>query len=158
MARYRSHPQRARSRTGDRLAKKHRNVVRVLGGNEVLLRGDLTLADLQAHLDHVCAATRQPVSTAEPWHVWILYPELAEHVDYIAVHMLRFFHVKRLAGFKACALNFALRHTDPRAEIVAVIDADYVVRGASPRTRSWVCGSSRRGTTRPTSRRATAVG
>ncbi|HSN17934.1 MAG TPA: glycosyltransferase [Gammaproteobacteria bacterium] len=39
----------------------------------------------------------------------------------------RFFHVAPLAGFKAGALNFALRHTAPEAEIVAVIDADYVV-------------------------------
>ena len=46
------------------------------------------VADLYAHLDHVRAATRQPVSTAEPWHVWMRYPELADHVDYIAVHML----------------------------------------------------------------------
>ena len=71
-----------------RLAREHRNVVRVMVGNEVLLRGDLSRADLFAHLDHVRKATRQPVSTAEPWHVWVLYPELAEHVDYIAVHML----------------------------------------------------------------------
>jgi exo-beta-1,3-glucanase (GH17 family)/cellulose synthase/poly-beta-1,6-N-acetylglucosamine synthase-like glycosyltransferase len=39
----------------------------------------------------------------------------------------RFFHVAPLAGFKAGALNFALRHTDPRAEVVAVIDSDYQV-------------------------------
>jgi cellulose synthase/poly-beta-1,6-N-acetylglucosamine synthase-like glycosyltransferase len=39
----------------------------------------------------------------------------------------RFFHVSPLAGFKAGALNFALRHTDPRAEVVAVIDSDYLV-------------------------------
>jgi hypothetical protein len=71
-----------------RLAKEHRNVVRIMVGNEVLLRGDLSRADLVAHLEHVRSATRQPVSTAEPWHVWMLYPELAEHVDYIAVHML----------------------------------------------------------------------
>ncbi len=71
-----------------RLANKHRNVVRIMVGNEVLLRGDLARADLYAHLDHVRAATRQPVSTAEPWHVWIRYPELAEHVDFVAVHML----------------------------------------------------------------------
>jgi exo-beta-1,3-glucanase (GH17 family) len=71
-----------------RLANQHRNVTRILVGNEVVLRGDLPLADLTAHLDHVRAATRQPVSTAEPWHVWIRYPELAEHVDFITVHML----------------------------------------------------------------------
>jgi cellulose synthase/poly-beta-1,6-N-acetylglucosamine synthase-like glycosyltransferase/exo-beta-1,3-glucanase (GH17 family) len=39
----------------------------------------------------------------------------------------RFFHVDPLAGFKAGALNFALRHTDPAAQIVAVIDSDYIV-------------------------------
>ena len=71
-----------------RLAKQHRNVTRIIVGNEVVLRGDLPLADLQAHLDHVRAATRQPVSTAEPWHVWLEHPELANHVDFLAVHML----------------------------------------------------------------------
>jgi cellulose synthase/poly-beta-1,6-N-acetylglucosamine synthase-like glycosyltransferase len=40
----------------------------------------------------------------------------------------RFFHVASLAGFKAGALNFALARTAADAEIVAVIDADYVVR------------------------------
>jgi len=39
----------------------------------------------------------------------------------------RFFHVDPLAGFKAGALNFALKETDPRAGIIAVIDADYIV-------------------------------
>jgi cellulose synthase/poly-beta-1,6-N-acetylglucosamine synthase-like glycosyltransferase len=39
----------------------------------------------------------------------------------------RFFHQDPLDGFKAGALNFALRHTHPDAEIVAVIDSDYVV-------------------------------
>ncbi len=71
-----------------RLAKQHRNVHRVLVGNEVVLRGDLPVPDLLAHLDRVRAATRQPVSTAEPWHVWIKHPELAAHVDFITVHML----------------------------------------------------------------------
>ncbi|MBV8909882.1 MAG: glycosyltransferase, partial [Gammaproteobacteria bacterium] len=39
----------------------------------------------------------------------------------------RFFHVAPLAGFKAGALNYALAHTAADAEIVAVIDSDYVV-------------------------------
>ena len=50
----------------------------------------------------------------------------------------RFFHVAPLDGFKAGALNFALRHTAPDAAVVAVIDADYVVRprvAARPRAR-----------------------
>jgi cellulose synthase/poly-beta-1,6-N-acetylglucosamine synthase-like glycosyltransferase len=40
----------------------------------------------------------------------------------------RFFHVAPLAGFKAGALNFALRNTAPDAGIIAVIDSDYCVR------------------------------
>jgi cellulose synthase/poly-beta-1,6-N-acetylglucosamine synthase-like glycosyltransferase len=39
----------------------------------------------------------------------------------------RFFHVAPLAGYKAGALNFALRNTAPDAEIIAVIDSDYRV-------------------------------
>jgi glycosyltransferase involved in cell wall biosynthesis len=39
----------------------------------------------------------------------------------------RFFHVEGMSGFKAGALNFALRHTDPAAALVAVIDSDYLV-------------------------------
>src|SRR5262249_27205420 len=40
----------------------------------------------------------------------------------------RFFHVDRLAGAKGGALNYALRHSDPAAEIVGVLDADYQAR------------------------------
>jgi exo-beta-1,3-glucanase (GH17 family)/glycosyltransferase involved in cell wall biosynthesis len=70
------------------LANRHANVERVIVGNEVLWRGDLSISDLSADLDHVRAATKKPVSTAETWDGWLKYPELVEHVDYIAVHML----------------------------------------------------------------------
>jgi cellulose synthase/poly-beta-1,6-N-acetylglucosamine synthase-like glycosyltransferase len=39
----------------------------------------------------------------------------------------RFFHVSPLEGFKAGALNFALKHTHTEAEAIAVIDSDYQV-------------------------------
>lgn len=64
------------------------NVVRVIAGNETLLRKDLQPAQMIAYLDSLRQRTKIPVSTAEPWHVWIKHPELAAHVDYIAVHML----------------------------------------------------------------------
>jgi exo-beta-1,3-glucanase (GH17 family)/glycosyltransferase involved in cell wall biosynthesis len=44
----------------------------------------------------------------------------------------RFFHLPKIDGFKAGALNYALDHTDPRATIVGVIDSDYIV------SRSWL--------------------
>lgn len=71
-----------------RLARRHDNIIRLIVGNEVILRGDLPLSALTAYLDRVRTAVKQPVSTAEPWHVWLRHPELAEHVDYLAVHML----------------------------------------------------------------------
>lgn len=41
----------------------------------------------------------------------------------------RFFHIDRLPGAKAGALNFALRHSDAEAELIGVIDSDYQVQG-----------------------------
>ncbi|MEZ4599197.1 MAG: glycosyltransferase [Syntrophotaleaceae bacterium] len=70
------------------IAAHARNVVRLIVGNEVLLRGDLSLDELTVFLDRVRAEIDIPVSTAEPWHVWVDHPELADHVDFIAVHML----------------------------------------------------------------------
>jgi cellulose synthase/poly-beta-1,6-N-acetylglucosamine synthase-like glycosyltransferase len=45
-----------------------------------------------------------------------------------AFDRIRFLHVENLEGFKSGALNLTLRHTDPRAEIIGIIDADYLVR------------------------------
>ena len=70
------------------LADSHQNVVRVLIGNEVLLRGDLPLEELEKYLDRAREAIGAPVGTAETWHTWLAYPELAQHVDFIGVHLL----------------------------------------------------------------------
>jgi len=70
------------------VANKYRNIVRILVGNEVVLRGDIPVAEMISYLDRVHKKVRAPVSTAEPWHVWLKNPELVNHVDYLAVHML----------------------------------------------------------------------
>ncbi|HWG11462.1 MAG TPA: glycosyltransferase [Rhodanobacteraceae bacterium] len=64
------------------------DIKRVIVGNEVLLRADMPPEQLMAYLDRARASIRQPVSTAEPWHIWQTYPELAQHVDFITVHLL----------------------------------------------------------------------
>lgn len=69
-------------------AHANNNVVRVIVGNEAILRRDVSVEQLSVYLDKVRAELDKPVSTAEPWHVWIKYPELADHVDFLAVHML----------------------------------------------------------------------
>ncbi|MCK8783668.1 glycosyltransferase [Roseomonas sp. NAR14] len=69
-------------------ARDNRNVERVMVGNEAVLRGDLTAAQLVGYIRQVRAQVRQPVSTAEPWHVWLDHPELGEAVDVITIHLL----------------------------------------------------------------------
>ncbi len=69
-------------------ANANPNVDRVLVGNEVLLRADLTTQQLIGYINRVKRAVHVPVSTAEPWHVWIKHPELAASVDYITIHLL----------------------------------------------------------------------
>ncbi len=84
------------------------NVVRVIVGNEAVLRGDLSVAQLTAYLDRVREVLEVPVSTAEPWHVWLKHPELAEHVDYIAVHMLPYWEGVQLER----AVDYVIDHVD----------------------------------------------
>lgn len=93
-------------------AREHRNVERVIVGNEALLHGIVSTETLIEALDTVRAAVSVPVSTAEPWHVWLRNPELVDHVDYIAVHLLPYWEgvphdvavdyaLKRFAELKA---------------------------------------------------------
>ena len=69
-------------------ANANPDVDRVLVGNEVLLRDDLSTDQLIGYINQVKQGVHVPVSTAEPWHVWIKHPELAASVDYITIHLL----------------------------------------------------------------------
>ena len=69
-------------------ARQHGNIERIIAGNETQLHRTLRPAELYAMLDGLRAAVSVPVSTAEPWHVWLSQPELARHVDFITVHLL----------------------------------------------------------------------
>jgi exo-beta-1,3-glucanase (GH17 family)/cellulose synthase/poly-beta-1,6-N-acetylglucosamine synthase-like glycosyltransferase len=74
--------------TAIELARTHLNVMRVFVGNEVALQGYVPLKELEGYLDRARAAIGQPVGTAEPWNTWLEHPELAQHVDFIGVHLL----------------------------------------------------------------------
>jgi exo-beta-1,3-glucanase (GH17 family)/cellulose synthase/poly-beta-1,6-N-acetylglucosamine synthase-like glycosyltransferase len=71
-----------------RAARNHGSIERVIAGNETILHGMLTPKELASHLDRLRRQLRVPVSTAEPWHVWLRHPQLARHVDFITVHLL----------------------------------------------------------------------
>jgi len=81
------------------LANRYPDTIdRVIVGNEVLFRGDQTLAQMIRYLDEVRAHVRQPVSIAEPDYIWIKYPELAEHVDFITIHLFPFWNGVPVTG------------------------------------------------------------
>lgn len=69
-------------------ARSHANVERLIVGNETQLQRRVPLDELLRQLDRMRAVSPVPVSTAEPWHVWLQQPRLAEHVDFITVHLL----------------------------------------------------------------------
>ncbi|MEJ2214658.1 MAG: beta-(1-3)-glucosyl transferase, partial [Gammaproteobacteria bacterium] len=97
-----------------------RNVVRVIAGNESILRGDLSVEEMAEYLDHIRHELGVPVSTAEPYHVWLDEPELVEHVDYLAVHMLPYWEgieVETAIGFIVQQMN-ALKQAYPDKPIV----------------------------------------
>ncbi|MBO0774854.1 MAG: glycosyltransferase, partial [Actinobacteria bacterium] len=56
-----------------------------------------------------------------------LWQPVAAHCERLGGRF-RFFHVEGITGAKAGALNWALARTCPRAELIAVVDADYQVR------------------------------
>ncbi|WP_207485800.1 glycoside hydrolase family 17 protein [Arenibaculum pallidiluteum] len=61
---------------------------RVIVGNEVLLRRSQTPEQLIAYIDEVRAAIAQPVGYADVWEFWLQNPQVAEHVDFIVIHIL----------------------------------------------------------------------
>ncbi|MEP6882183.1 MAG: glycosyl hydrolase family 17 protein, partial [Dokdonella sp.] len=70
------------------LSRKHPNITRAMVGNETILRDDVSVDQLIDYIDRARAQLKIPVSTAEPFFVWERNPKLAEHVDFISVHLL----------------------------------------------------------------------
>ena len=63
-------------------------VTRVVVGNEVLLRRDLSVDDLTADIDTVHAQVKQPVAYADVTDFWKQFPQVAPHVDIVMIHFL----------------------------------------------------------------------
>lgn len=72
-------------------ANAHPRALRgVIVGNEVLLRGELAPEALAAYARQVRAAIPPavPVSYADVWEDWLRYPQMAQAVDYLTIHIL----------------------------------------------------------------------
>jgi exo-beta-1,3-glucanase (GH17 family) len=76
----------------------HANVKRLIVGNESLLREDVSINDLIGLIEQAKRQVNIPVSTAEPWHIWLKYPQLADSVDFITVHILPYWEGVPIEG------------------------------------------------------------
>ncbi|GLQ49544.1 glycosyltransferase [Dyella flava] len=75
------------------LANRYPDTIeRVVVGNEVLFRNNIPVDKMIVYLDRARAHIRQPVSIAEPDYIWLKYPQLAEHVDFITIHLFPFWN------------------------------------------------------------------
>src|SRR3954470_16780290 len=71
------------------LAKEYPGVITSLVvGNEVLLRGEMTTADLAATIRSVKAQVAVPVTYADVWEFWLKNREIYDAVDFVTIHIL----------------------------------------------------------------------
>ena len=63
-------------------------ITAVVVGNEVLLRGEMTTADLAATIRSVKAQVTVPVTYADVWEYWLRNREVYEAVDFVTIHIL----------------------------------------------------------------------
>ncbi len=69
-------------------ANKYKDTIeRVIVGNEVLLRKDLTASELRRYIRQVKQRVTQPVTYADVWEFWLRNPSLADEVDF-TIHIL----------------------------------------------------------------------
>jgi exo-beta-1,3-glucanase (GH17 family) len=93
------------------LAKQYADVISaVIVGNEVLLRGELPVADLIAAIREVKAQVPEPVTYADVWEFWLRYREVANAVDFITIHMLPYWEDFPIPAEHAAAHVEAIRN------------------------------------------------
>src|SRR5882762_5960993 len=75
-------------------------------GNEVLLRGEMTTADLAAYIRAVKAQVTIPVTYADVWEFWLRNREVYEAVDFVTIHILPYWEDMPVRA------KFAASHVD----------------------------------------------
>jgi exo-beta-1,3-glucanase (GH17 family) len=98
------------------LANKYPGTVRsVVVGNEVLLRGDMTAAELVNTIRSVKARVTVPVTYADVWEFWLRNRDVANAVDFVTIHILPYWEDFPVPAQNALAHIEAIRHQVVRA-------------------------------------------
>jgi glucan 1,3-beta-glucosidase len=105
----------ARIATTIRLVKEYpATITALVVGNEVLLRGEMTTADLAATIRSVKAQVAVPVTYADVWEFWLRNREIYDAVDFVTIHILPYWE-----DFPIRA-KFAAAHVDAIRRRMAV--------------------------------------
>ena len=97
------------------LSKQYPGVITALVvGNEVLLRGEMTTADLAANIRSVKAQVTVPVTYADVWEFWLRNREVYEAVDFVTIHILPYWEDMPVRA------KFAANHVDDIRKRMAV--------------------------------------
>jgi hypothetical protein len=83
-------------------------------GNEVLLRGEITTADLAATIRSVKAQVAVPITYADVWEYWLRNREVYEAVDFVTIHILPYWEDLPIRA------KFAAAHVDSIRRRMAV--------------------------------------
>src|SRR5260370_8225567 len=103
------------------LARRYRNVTRLVVGNETYLRHEHTAAELVKIIRRVKRDSPVPVATADHWKTFIDHPELVDAVDQVFAHILPYWEgmPKETALEGPLALYDKLRPASPNKKIVS---------------------------------------
>jgi exo-beta-1,3-glucanase (GH17 family) len=101
--------------TAVQLAKDYADVISaVVVGNEVLLRGEMTAADLAANIRSVKAQVKVPVTYADVWEYWLRNRDIYDAVDFVTIHILPYWEDLPIPA------RYAATHVDSIRKRVAV--------------------------------------
>jgi glucan 1,3-beta-glucosidase len=107
------------------LAKKYPDVIRgIVVGNEVLLRGEMSVTDLEAIIREVKSQVTQPVTYADVWEFWLRYADLQNSVDFVTIHILPYWE-----DFPIPASHAAAHVEEIRKKIAAAIPNKEILIG-----------------------------
>jgi glucan 1,3-beta-glucosidase len=92
------------------LAKKYPDVIQaIVVGNEVLLRGEISVQDLTSIIRRVKAQVGLPVTYADVWEFWLRHRELYDAVDFVTIHILPYWEDFPIPAAHAAAHVDAIR-------------------------------------------------
>ncbi|HEX4410612.1 MAG TPA: beta-(1-6) glucans synthase [Xanthobacteraceae bacterium] len=98
-------------------AKDYADVIRaIVVGNEVLLRGEMSAADLIGYIRQVKSQVTMPVTYADVWEFWLRNPDVQSVTDFITIHILPYWE-----DFPISAADGAAHVDEIRKKVAATI-------------------------------------